>query len=454
MTSGKYDIRKNVAAVSSMAFLKTDVGRARAWIRLCIEQRVLNLELELLLSAKGIMTQFFKEYAFLLHEECTEKLLSHLLSLTTVELLAFSPQYPALERVPYRVIVRTAAGSKCGTTGVAAVTVHGTLISTDRMHARGPGFAAGADHEFRFVCKNIGAVRSIELSHDGHGSAAATWTVEEVQVDNLLTLTELIIPVNKRIERGDVAAISATTTSPQSPRVVDGVVESSVVAGLPAAVIEVHDSLCQEIAASVNCIIRAFERKPQPELSLRAQLLLGRIRFNSADAEAGTGVDAVSDGGLCRALLRVMGCGLKKGHPWDFIARAAAPQPQPRPAAGGFRSPSRKPTQAVGSGSPSRRRSEVIGSPRRRGSTSEASVRRGSEMVGRRGSEFSVTTSVAPRQLSSDPDNLLMRSVGRAEAAKVSKAVRFEFLVVSGAHHHLLHVWFDMFAAAAANSKM
>jgi hypothetical protein len=74
--------------------------------------------------------------------------------------------------------------------------------------------------------------------------------------------------------------------------------------------------------------------------------------------------------------------------------------------------------------------------------------------VSRRGSEFSITTSSAPRQLSSDPDNLLLRSVERADTAKVSKAVRFEFLIVSGAHHHLLHVWFDMFAKAAANSKM
>lgn len=34
------------AAVSEMAFLRTDVGKARAWIRLCIEKKVLSKHLE------------------------------------------------------------------------------------------------------------------------------------------------------------------------------------------------------------------------------------------------------------------------------------------------------------------------------------------------------------------------------------------------------------------------
>jgi hypothetical protein len=460
MISGKYDVRKNVTAVTNMDFLKTDIGRARAWIRLCIEQRVLNLELELLLSARGMMDSFFKDYSFLLQEECRAQLLSHLLSLTTVELLAFSPQYPALERVPYKLIVRTAGGSRSGTSGMVNVQIHGTLAKSDRLTARGAGFGPGAEHEFHFTCKNMGAVRCVELSHDGHG-AAASWLVEEVQLDNLLTQTELIILGDGQVDRGKVVTMYATAESAEvvaavGPTEAKRDPQPSAMASLPPEIFEMQDALCQDVAASVNCIIRAFERETAPSLSLRAQLLLGQIRFNSTDFTSSTGVDAISDGGLCRALLRVMGSGLKKRHPWDFITQASAPE-QPKKA---FRSPGRRKSTVAVTSSPSRRQSDVLGSPRRRGSTSasapEPLARRGSEMFGvsRRGSEFSITTSSAPRQLSSDPDNLLLRSVERADTAKVSKAVRFEFLIVSGAHHHLLHVWFDMFAKAAANSKM
>lgn len=56
--------------------------------------------------------------------------------------------------------------------------------------------------------------------------------------------------------------------------------------------------------------------------------------------------------------------------------------------------------------------------------------------------------------LTSDPESLLATTVKRANSAKISKAVRFEFLICAGANHHMLHVWFDQLAAAAAVSNM
>lgn len=177
-----------------MGFLKTDVGRARAWMRLCIEQRTLYQELELFMNAQSVMANFFKGYAFLLQAECRLALLTHLLALTTVDLQAFSPKYPALDDVAYTIRLRTTRGFNCGTSANVFVTVHGTLATTDRITCpRGATLSSGAVHEVLLHHRNLGAITGVELAHDRMGTSAG-WSPRDVTITNALTRGTAYIP--------------------------------------------------------------------------------------------------------------------------------------------------------------------------------------------------------------------------------------------------------------------
>jgi hypothetical protein len=73
-----------------MREIKTDVGHARAFVRLALEKRSLSRHLATLLSLDDLTRQRYKEYAFLRTDEEREQFLFHLLTLTAKDFSCFT----------------------------------------------------------------------------------------------------------------------------------------------------------------------------------------------------------------------------------------------------------------------------------------------------------------------------------------------------------------------------
>ena len=76
--------------VRNMREIKTDVGHARAFVRLALEKRSLSRHLATLLSHDDLTRQRYKEYAFLRTDEEREQFLFHLLTLTAKDFSCFT----------------------------------------------------------------------------------------------------------------------------------------------------------------------------------------------------------------------------------------------------------------------------------------------------------------------------------------------------------------------------
>ena len=73
--------------------LQTEIGYARAWIRLALERKSLSKYLQVLVSDQTLLKNLYKRYAFLRCEDEREQSLYYLQTLTTVEFSCFTNAY-------------------------------------------------------------------------------------------------------------------------------------------------------------------------------------------------------------------------------------------------------------------------------------------------------------------------------------------------------------------------
>ena len=79
--------------VQEMNAIKTDVGYARAWVRLSLEKKMLSTHLKELLSDSYLLRSLYKRYAFLRCEDEREQFLYHLLSLNAMDYFCFTNSF-------------------------------------------------------------------------------------------------------------------------------------------------------------------------------------------------------------------------------------------------------------------------------------------------------------------------------------------------------------------------
>lgn len=79
--------------VLSMTEIKSQIGYARAWVRLTLEKKVLATHLTTLLSRPDLLRSLYKRYAFLRSDDEKEQFLSYLLSLNVVDYYCFTNTY-------------------------------------------------------------------------------------------------------------------------------------------------------------------------------------------------------------------------------------------------------------------------------------------------------------------------------------------------------------------------
>lgn len=85
----EFDI-KNILAITD---IKTEIGYARAWMRLALEKKMLSKHLKVLLSDSVILKSLYKRSAFLRCEDEKEQFLVHLLTLNAVDYFCFTNTY-------------------------------------------------------------------------------------------------------------------------------------------------------------------------------------------------------------------------------------------------------------------------------------------------------------------------------------------------------------------------
>ncbi|XP_067855993.1 DENN domain-containing protein 5B-like isoform X2 [Heptranchias perlo] len=308
--------------VQHMSEIKTDVGRARAWIRLSLEKKVLSQQLKQLMFNHGLIKKLYKRYAFLRCEEEKEQFLYHLLSLNAVDYFCFTSVFTTI-MIPYRaVVIPIKKLSNSITTSNPWIGVSGELGDTGVMQI--PKNVL----EMTFECQNLGKLTTVQIGHDNSG-LLAKWLVDCVMVRNEITghtyrfpcgrwlgkgvddgslerilVGELIIPVVEE----DLSKQCRTPPQLRSPTIARRLSTTS----LGGKTAKPNAGQIQEgIGESINNIVKHFH-KPEKERGSLTILLCG-------------------ENGLVSALEQVFHHGFKSARLfqknvfiWDFIERAVA----------------------------------------------------------------------------------------------------------------------------------
>ncbi|XP_068573149.1 DENN domain-containing protein 5B-like isoform X2 [Cebidichthys violaceus] len=195
MPSLRVSLIQDMRHIQSMSEIKTDVGRARAWIRLSLEKKLLSQHLKQLLSRHALTKKLYKRYAFLRSEEEKEQFLFHLLSLNTVDYFCFTSVFTTI-MIPYRVVIIPIKKlSNTMTTSNPWVCVSGELGDSGIMQI--PKNVL----EMTFDCQNLGKLTTVQLGHDNAG-LLAKWLVDCVMVRNEITGHTYKFPCGRWLGKG------------------------------------------------------------------------------------------------------------------------------------------------------------------------------------------------------------------------------------------------------------
>ncbi|XP_038637079.1 DENN domain-containing protein 5B isoform X2 [Scyliorhinus canicula] len=306
--------------VQHMSEIKTDVGRARAWIRLSLEKKVLSQQLKQLMLNQALIKKLYKRYAFLRCEDEKEQFLYHLLSLNAVDYFCFTSVFTTI-MIPYRaVIIPIKKLSNSITTSNPWISVSGELGDTGVMQV--PKNVL----EMTFECQNLGKLTTVQIGHDNSG-LLAKWLVDCVMVRNEITGHTYRFPCGRWLGKGvddgslerilvgelitpvveeDLSKQCRTPPQLRSPTVARRLSVTSLggKAGKPNA-----GQIQEGIGESINNIVKHFH-KPEKERGSLTILLCGEY-------------------GLVSALEQVFHHGFKSARLfqknvfiWDFIEKA------------------------------------------------------------------------------------------------------------------------------------
>ncbi|XP_035378069.1 DENN domain-containing protein 5B isoform X2 [Electrophorus electricus] len=195
--------------IQHMGEIMTDVGRARAWIRLSLEKKLLSQHLRQLLANTALTKKLYKRYAFLRCEEEKEQFLFHLLSLNAVDYFCFTSVFTTI-MIPYRVVIIPIKKlSNAMTTSNPWVCVSGELGDSGIMQIPKNVLEMTFDSAFRphthisalFKCQNLGKLTTLQLGHDNAG-LLAKWLVDCVMVRNEITGHTYRFPCGRWLGKG------------------------------------------------------------------------------------------------------------------------------------------------------------------------------------------------------------------------------------------------------------
>ncbi|XP_046464167.1 DENN domain-containing protein 5B-like isoform X1 [Daphnia pulex] len=163
--------------VQNMADIKTHLGYARAWVRLCLEKKLLYVHLTTLLSEESLLRTLYKRYAFLRCEDERNLFLTYLLTLNAADYHSFTHTYTNTV-ITYRVLIVQAKSNM--STCRPYLLLSGTLADTQAL------YFANDRLELLFQHKNLGILTTVRIGlEDQIGNSR--WLIDHVIVRNEIT---------------------------------------------------------------------------------------------------------------------------------------------------------------------------------------------------------------------------------------------------------------------------
>ncbi|VDO06288.1 unnamed protein product [Rodentolepis nana] len=196
---------KSVASSSTAAGgykLRTNIGLARAFVRLALEKKRLSTHLKLLMSDSTLLRELYSRHAFLRCEEEREQFLIHLLSLNAVDYYSFTRMLQKAQ-MTYRVAIIT-GGMTGGTrsrlplasSANAWVCLRGHLGNSGHIH-----LSRASPSYVEFSHENLGILSTLLIGHDNAGFSPNMF-VEAVIVITPLTNHTYLFPCGHWLGRG------------------------------------------------------------------------------------------------------------------------------------------------------------------------------------------------------------------------------------------------------------
>uniref|UniRef100_A0A0K2V7U8 DENN domaincontaining protein 5Blike [Apis florea] n=1 Tax=Lepeophtheirus salmonis TaxID=72036 RepID=A0A0K2V7U8_LEPSM len=177
ITSMDNNILAMMHNVSTIHEIKTEIGYARAWIRLTLEQKKLSQFLQILLSDHSLLQKLYKRYAFLRNEDEREQAIHYTQTLNTVDFSCFTNAY-LKSSLLYQVLIFPSQKTQALSTANLWIHIVGSLGETSKI------VVPRGNIHFAFWATNVGVITSLRLGHDNVGSS---WLVEHVLVKNEFT---------------------------------------------------------------------------------------------------------------------------------------------------------------------------------------------------------------------------------------------------------------------------
>eukprot|EP00056_Hartaetosiga_gracilis_P008553 m.122267 g.122267 ORF g.122267 m.122267 type:complete len:1192 (-) comp12936_c0_seq8:116-3691(-) len=428
-----HQVSKCISTVSEMEFVQSDVGLGRAWIRLLLERKELSQHLELCFRSGTVILDLYKSYAFLQHEELRTQVVSYLLSLTTIPFSCFTDNYPPVF-MSYSISINTANFFTAGTTSSTSFRLVGQLSETDVVECgKSPLFGKGATFTYQLSHQNLGHLTSFILSHDNSG-LNPSWTVDSVKVVNTTTKAVTMFSCYKRIPKAK-GGVFTLTLSP------DDEFEAQPQQGQEDAenpqihlTDEAHKAaqlLLEKMASAVNVVVRFMYDSDSPVYNgeansdtLKAQLLLGEGR--------------VITSGRFKSLL---------DHPqtqFQVDGGRTSRRIRLQESVDGLEDDTKPHLQKLYS------IAEVFGDLLLHGMKRTrvfSSKKHPWDVLEKCSEEVTTDSSI-------DPEGIFIEACSKAREKFPSKQSRFEWVICSGAAHHVLHVWVNLFGNFAQRGKL
>ncbi|XP_053576576.1 DENN domain-containing protein 5A isoform X3 [Bombina bombina] len=315
----KISLVQDMRHIQNIGEIKTDVGKARAWVRLSMEKKLLSRHLKQLLLDQELSRKLYKRYAFLRCDDEKEQFLYHLLSFNAVDYFCFTNVFTTI-MIPYHIVIvpsKKLGGSMF--TSNPWICISGELGETGVLQI------PRSILEMTYECQNLGKLTTVQIGHDNSG-IYAKWLVEHVMVRNEITGHTYKFPCGRwlgkgmddgsleRVLVGDLLTSNTETeerpcrTPPlqHSPSMIRRLVAIS-----PNSKPKLNTGQIQEsIGEAVNGIVKHFH-KPEKERGSLTLLLCG-------------------ENGLVSALEQVFQHGFKSPRLfksvfiWDFLEKAQA----------------------------------------------------------------------------------------------------------------------------------
>ncbi|XP_072322614.1 DENN domain-containing protein 5A isoform X4 [Scyliorhinus torazame] len=314
----KISLTQDMRHIQNIGEIKTDVGKARAWVRLSMEKKLLSRHLKQLLSDHELTKKLYKRYAFLRCDDEKEQFLYHLLSFNAVDYFCFTNVFTTI-MIPYHVLV--IPSKKLGGSMFTAnpwICISGELGETGILQI--PKSILEMTFE---VMSELGKLTTVLIGHDNSG-LYAKWLVDCVVVRNEITGHAYKFPCGRWLGKG----------------VDDGSLERILVGELASSIQETDERHCRTppMQQSPSMIRRFVNITPTSRQKLNTgqiqesvgEAINGIVKhFHKPEKERGSLMLLLcGENGLVSALEQVFHHGFKSPRLfksifiWDFMEKA------------------------------------------------------------------------------------------------------------------------------------